>query len=422
MSLGISLSQLISSKIEPIKSGIEELDECLEDGFQSRSIYEIYGPPGIGKTRLGLQVMSNFVNDKSRADEKVLWIETYNTLPVTENNFSDLLESEQVYRVEITKITELIVFFNKIALNLEEYSFKLIIIDGFSVIINDHLNNILKRSETDITNEYNLHELKCKRLILLLTVITKYTHSSGSTVLLLDNCMNTAFNTEFNLTTVEDNLEVVDDGSNFFVKNNGANSNIVYDTTGIKRNVQVLKSELVSNVGIGTRDSRWEVFIKARIGMFWDWENKFTLDNKRFKADFSKCRVMIVSNLQEMASNKDKENNDTSFSSSFSNRYSQNKGQYLVKIFPNDDGYFTSTKPITNGQRKKRLISPTKSNPRKRHTPFIDGQSTQVGESTQNSTQELQQSENSMILSIDTTANQSVSNPQDDEVVYDSEG
>ncbi|MCQ5086636.1 hypothetical protein NE685_12850, partial [Cutibacterium acnes] len=57
------LSQLIVESPKPLSSGITGLDEILNLGFQARSIYEIFGPPGIGKTNFGIQLVFNALED-----------------------------------------------------------------------------------------------------------------------------------------------------------------------------------------------------------------------------------------------------------------------------------------------------------------------------------------------------------------------
>lgn len=85
MSLGIPLSQLIVESPKPLSSGITGLDEILNLGFQARSIYEIFGPPGIGKTNFGIQLVCNALEDIQQSeinDDKILWIETFQEMPI----------------------------------------------------------------------------------------------------------------------------------------------------------------------------------------------------------------------------------------------------------------------------------------------------------------------------------------------------
>ena len=440
MSFGISLSQLISSNITPIKSGIDELDLCLEDGFQSRSIYEIYGPPGVGKTKLGLQITTNFIRDESNASDKLLWIETYKSIPLQTITDKTVIESERIFNVQLTKITELIIFFNKLVTQNDSIVYKLIIIDGFSSIINDHLNNILKRTGSK-NNEINMHDLKCKHLILLFTIMTKYIHANGSTIIILNKCMNTAFNTEFNINaSVEDNLTVIEDGSNFFVKTIGSGSGISTngENIGMRKNIQILKSELVSNVGVGTRDSRWEVFIKNRIGLFWEWENKLNYINKNSRSRFKRCRIAVVFNTEEYSINKDNDNNNsnnyldrnTSFGSSTANSQNTHRSATYVKIHCNEEGDFASLKTLSQIAGQKRSSSPIDSDfsIKKKQVFYANGRSTPDTEFTpevmETSTQSLPVSsverDQSIILSdIIKNNDKDVDN---DEIIYDSEG
>lgn len=289
MSVGISLSQLIVDNPDPLLSGIEELDQSLDYGFQARSIYEVYGPPGIGKSKMGLQLVRNATaNQKRDENSKILWIETYKTLST---NLMTPLMRKSCFRVRILKFTQLLFLFQNMLQTKESedtpIKYHLIIIDGFSQLVGDHLYYLQKRSGSDNADK-NMHDIKCKHLTLLFTLMTKYTHSQGSTIILLNDCMNTAYQGDM-LTPFDEDFEVIEDGSNFFVTSHINGSNLR------RKNVQVLKSALLaSSVAMGSRDSRWEVFIKCKIGLFWDWTNKTNDHQKKF----DKCRVAIICESQ----------------------------------------------------------------------------------------------------------------------------
>lgn len=257
MSVGISLSQLLVDNPEPLSSGIEALDECLGDGFQPRSIYEIYGPPGVGKTRLGLQLV-----EKSQGD--VLWIETFKPMPF--GQLSDTAR-ETCMRSRCTKFTQLLYLFRSLLRAPEDQEKQadrqLVVVDGFSQLVSDHMYHLQARS-----SERNMHEIKCRHLTTMFTAMTKFTHSTKSTVILLDHCMNTSYQNGGSGTFDQD-LDLVDDGCNFFV------------TSSTTKRVQVLRSALTaSGVAMGSRDSRWEAFLDRRIALFWDWD-KPTETNKQ---------------------------------------------------------------------------------------------------------------------------------------------
>lgn len=117
MSFGIPLSQLIVESPKPLSSGITGLDEILSLGFQARSIYEIFGPPGIGKTNFGVQLVSRSLENMKpleKNEDKILWIETFQDMPINIlrerfPNF-DIVE-ENVKRVRIMKFGQLLYFF-----------------------------------------------------------------------------------------------------------------------------------------------------------------------------------------------------------------------------------------------------------------------------------------------------------------------
>lgn len=258
MPVGVSLSQLIAESPEPLVSGIELLDEALGGGFQPRSIYEIYGPPGTGKTQLGISLVE-------RSQGPTLWIETFQTLPTS---LLSPKAKQHCFRTRCTKFTQLLYLWQTLS---EPYP--LVIIDGLSQLLCDHMNHLEQRS----SGLNNLHDTKCKHLATLFTAITKYAHQTSSTVLLLNHCMNTS-HLNGALAPFEQDLDVVDDGSYFLV------------TSTAKRNVQVLRSALVaSGVAMGPRDSRWECFLTRRIALFWQWDPSSSARNKP-----NKSRIAIL--------------------------------------------------------------------------------------------------------------------------------
>ncbi|CAI4037961.1 hypothetical protein SMKI_04G2980 [Saccharomyces mikatae IFO 1815] len=315
MSFGIPLSQLIVESPKPLSSGITGLDEMLNLGFQARSIYEVFGPPGIGKTNFGIQLVGNSLENiqpSDMNDDKVLWIETFQDMPINllrERFRKRDVVDENVKRVRITKFGQLLYFFQNLFKLSQSMKYKLIIIDGFSQIVCDHLCTLSKRSGGML--DKSIHELKCRHLILMFTIMTKYTHSTGSTIILLNDCMNTAFQSnEFE--SLEEYYEILEDGSNFFVNSNNERR---------KNNVHILKSALVANIAMGSKDSTWEVFLRDRIGFFRDWneqvdetifvkskrvkmpssqdnEGRTTIKEMRInKRNFENFRIAIVFNL-----------------------------------------------------------------------------------------------------------------------------
>lgn len=256
MSIGVSLSQLISESPQPLLTGIPELDKALNHGLQARSIYEVYGPPGIGKTRFGLQL-----TESTAEHAKVLWIETFKPMPST----GQLGGSRELHKVRVTNFSQL--FFLISALR---DTYQLILVDGMSQLVCDHLYTLQKRSKPNV---WNLHDLKCKHLIQLFTAMTKYIHQHGTTLVLLNDCMNTAFCSELD----QETFDVVDDHTNFYVT-----------SAPKRRSIQILKSSLLaSTVAMGKKDARWEVFLKNRIGMFWDWQ-------MQTPPQALPCRVLLV--------------------------------------------------------------------------------------------------------------------------------
>lgn len=301
MSFGIPLSQLIVESPKPLSSGITGLDEILNLGFQARSIYEIFGPPGIGKTNFGIQLVSNSLENMQQSEmneDKILWIETFQEMPINilRERFQKFeIVEKNVKRVRILKFGQLLHFFQNLFKLSQSTRYKLVIIDGFSQLLCDHLCTLSKRSGGML--DKTIHELKCRHLILIFTVMTKYTHSTGSTIILLNDCMNTAFQSnEFE--SLEEYYEILEDGSNFFVNSNNERR---------KNNVHILKSALVANIAMGSKDSTWEVFLRDRIGFFRDWDEQVDetifVKSKRVKTPSSQNNEGCTT-IKEMRINK----------------------------------------------------------------------------------------------------------------------
>lgn len=250
--MGISLSQLLVENPKPALSGIKELDDTL-DGFQTRSIYEVFGPPGIGKTKLGLQILKN----ELKRENPCLWIDTHKAAQLPTE-----CSRGKLRRKKITKFSHLVFFFQEL-----EEEFSLIIIDGLSQILTDYLY-----ANTQVSRTSSLHSFKNKNLITLFTIMTKYTHAKKATIVLLNDAMNTGYQEN-----TEDRLVAYKDESQFLVRSQK------------KRSVQVLRSALVANIGVGSKDHMWEVFLKNRIGLFWSWDTR-----RSFARYPPKTRVAIV--------------------------------------------------------------------------------------------------------------------------------
>lgn len=295
MSLGIPLSQLINSNICPLTSGISSLDKALDNGFYRRSIYEIFGVPGIGKTQLAKQLVNNMLKMDEK-DENILWIDTNKTVNMRDqewinNTSNDNDVSKNIFHTRIRKLSELIFYLQQLISSESELKYSLIVIDGFSQLLVNHLNVILNHG----VDPKQLHDIKCKRLIVILTLLTKYAHSNNSIIILVDDCMNTSYQWENNELYSgiynEDNLEILENGNNFFVSDK--------QSLLKRKNVQNLKSSLIANCAMGNKDGSWEIFFKARIGLYWDWtikKDNFNnlLKKKNYKDRPKRCITAVI--------------------------------------------------------------------------------------------------------------------------------
>lgn len=288
MSFGVPLSQLIVERPAPLSTRLPELDRALgTGGLEGGSIYEVYGPPGVGKTRLGADLVREFLARGSGTGTtgRALWCDTGVPAPLGE--MRDVAASPAVFHVRLERFTELLVFFMKLVAADAAEHYGLVVIDGFSQLVVDHVNNLASRQRDSAPQHlqhlqqqrHSLHEWKCRDLTLLFSTMTKYAVQHNCTVVLLDDCMNTAYQTDLPA-NLEETYEIVADGSNFFVSggsgSGSGSTNLGGSGTnaargGSARHVQALRSALVANAGVGSRDSTWEVFLRGRVGLLWDW-------------------------------------------------------------------------------------------------------------------------------------------------------
>lgn len=249
MSIGIPLSQLISDKPKSISSGYTRLDKEIDGGFQKKNIYEIYGVPGINRTRMGLNICRNF--NLNNPDEKILWIDVHNKVNISDIDKDESLKSK-LYYTKINNFSQMLFFIQNLK---SEYS--VIIIDGFSQLVVNHINVMLQRMNPN--NKVSIHDIKCRHLLIIFSLFTSYINLNNSLILLLDDCMNTSFDVN--------KINELDKQPEF-------NDNFLISTErNARKNVQMLKSALTANAALGYKDYKWEKFIKYRIGLFWDWRS-----------------------------------------------------------------------------------------------------------------------------------------------------
>lgn len=270
MAIGISLSQLIDNSPPPLRSGVAALDDAL-GGWHSRCIYELFGPPGTSKTRIA----QSLVQSEMARDGTCLWVDAHVHTPLetlatpsqsarpaeadAQSRASDAEGDERassespsrgLHRTRLTSFAQYVFFFQ----NLRE-RYELVVLQGFSQVLTDYIH---ARAAMPLPRADSAHAIKVKSLITLFTLITKYAHAYNATIVLVSDAMNTSYMGGVHHVPQE-HVTFADD-SRFLMR-------------ALKRRpVQVLRSALVANLGIGPHDHLWEVFVRRRVALMWDWD------------------------------------------------------------------------------------------------------------------------------------------------------
>lgn len=221
MDLGISLSQLASQR--PVSTCHAELDAVLDGGFHPRCIYEIYGPPGVGKTTLALAAAA--------ASGSALYIHTHK--PVPPPPLPPTTRRQQpVDEVRITRFGHLLFFLQRLQRLQPQHcprrpdgGYAVLVIDGFAQLVQDHVHQARKACSA-AAPVASLHEYKCRHLALVLTELTRYAAQHGTAVLLVDHCLPAQHE---------------------------------------------LRSALEAGVAAGARDASWRAFVRQSVGVYRDW-------------------------------------------------------------------------------------------------------------------------------------------------------
>ncbi|CDO94145.1 unnamed protein product [Kluyveromyces dobzhanskii CBS 2104] len=400
MSFGVPLSQLIQARADHVRSGIKSLDDSLSDGFQPQCIYEVYGPPGIGKTKFGVQLVN-----KNQGKAKCLWIDTFKQVPIqlVERTSEEEPGAARCQFTRIKKFAQLWFMFQ----NLKE-AYGLIIIDGLSQLLVDYLQMYEKNSGIPNSGQrVPLHDFKVKSLIQLLVAITKYAKANNTVIILLNDAMNTGYQdySEDAVVSYNNTKNTKSESfSNFLVKSQR------------KRHVQVLKSGLVANAAVGGKDARWEVFLRCRIGIFWNWAIDAS-QNTPPKIQVARrtiphvIRQFVIQHHQPLGS--------TNTYACVKTDESGNFCDFHVTPLPD-----TSENPVINtispqrpATKKRRILVPTGVNPSSLTAFATQSHSQPI---TPNSSQSIQYTPR--IIHSDIVLPSNDANDRESDIVYDSEG
>ncbi|SCU81497.1 LAFA_0C05336g1_1 [Lachancea sp. 'fantastica'] len=272
MSLGVSLSQLIVEQPEPFLSGYEALDQVLK-GFQPKCIYEVFGLPGMGIAEIG----TNLAKGALQTNRSTLWIDAHHTTP--------LYDLEGLDHVKFDKFTQYVFYFQQLAeqsrgeIYEQERKYELIVIRGLSKVVSSYLHSTSSSQAID-----SVHQFKNKSLITLFTAMTKYAQRYKTAIVMFNDAMNTGYTTSGSHNNSNESwtaqFQSYTEESPFLVRSSK------------RKAVQVLRSALVANLGVGSKDQVWEVFLKRRIGIFLEWDR-----SRPWNRVPSKHRIAMVQDL-----------------------------------------------------------------------------------------------------------------------------
>ncbi|KAH3901847.1 uncharacterized protein SCODWIG_02213 [Saccharomycodes ludwigii] len=329
------------------KTGISELDNklmnysCTEGTtinsidkvLYNNGIYEIYGPPGIGKSTIGYNIMKNYTkffaetgatnststNSGTTNDFNMLWIDTIKispTFPFQSNirdnnrknncvlnmnfdggkNETKIEDNDDTIpyfdKIRLISISQILMFFmsQNSSKNTENNTkrYNVIIIDGFSKLVNKYLNSLAFKYNVNVastsnnnanSNNVSLHKLKVDLLQLIFINMLEYCNSttisknntinSGCRIILLDDVKNTTFNFQITMDDINNSInknEVIGNTNNFLVTGSFSSN---YASSITNNSCMLLKSELEANVGMGIFENKWNRFIKLRIGLYY---------------------------------------------------------------------------------------------------------------------------------------------------------
>lgn len=252
-----SLSRQVHSST--LRTGIPELDERLQHFPCRNGIYEIYGVPGIGKSTIAYNILKEHQRIGSCKKGNYLWIDTLKSCPF-------LVES----RINLSSITQLQMFFQKNAGNTQ---YDMIIVDGFSKLLVQFLNNQVFKYETfpaGPSSTAQTHQLKVSTLQTLFIQFSKYAERNNCKIILVNDCMNTSYKYTPDTNSSSDmHYQFVDENNPFLVVKRQPDS------------CMLLKSELEASLGIGSLDSKWLRFLKVRLGLYYTFNEAGATAKKR---------------------------------------------------------------------------------------------------------------------------------------------
>jgi DNA repair protein RadB len=148
-----------------ISTGSFDFNKFLGDGYEKDVITMIAGPPGCGKTNLGILVACS----QARVDNKVIFVDTEGGFSVDRvkqivgDNYEKILEN--IFLLEPTNFEEQQKCFEKLLEKVKKGHVDLIVIDGMAMLYRLELGDAIESKKNDGISKINRSVAKQMRVL-----------------------------------------------------------------------------------------------------------------------------------------------------------------------------------------------------------------------------------------------------------------